>query len=307
MNPASRISIVVLTYNRRAEIQRTLERLLGNGESTESTAVGAAGGTANEAAQICVVDNGSRDGTAEVIARRFPTLRLIRLAENLGAAGRNRGVQAARTPYVAFCDDDTWWAPGSLTRATELLDRHPELAALTARVLVGPEDREDPTCRLMAASPIPAIPGIDGIAIVAGLLAGACVIRREAFLAAGGYEPRLFLGGEERLLALDLMAAGWHLGYAPALVVHHHPSSLRDSAARRHLLLRNALWCAWLRRPLPGALRESLARLRAVAGEPRLLAAVFDALQGLPWVLRRRRVIPGQVEARLQLVERQQA
>lgn len=307
MNPASRISIVVLTYNRRAEIQRTLERLLGNGESTESTAVGAAGGTANEAAQICVVDNGSRDGTAEVIARRFPTLRLIRLAENFGAAGRNRGVQAARTPYVAFCDDDTWWAPGALTRATELLDRHPELAALTARVLVGPEDREDPTCRLMAASPIPAIPGIDGIAIVAGLLAGACVIRREAFLAAGGYEPRLFLGGEERLLALDLMAAGWHLGYAPALVVHHHPSSLRDSAARRHLLLRNALWCAWLRRPLPGALRESLARLRAVAGEPRLLAAVFDALQGLPWVLRRRRVIPGQVEARLQLVERQQA
>ncbi len=303
MNPASRISIVVLTHNRRAEIQRTLERLVGHGESGG----GVAGGTANEAAQICVVDNGSRDGSAEVIARRFPAVRLIRLKDNLGAAGRNRGVQAARTPYVAFCDDDTWWAPGALTRAAELLDRHPELAVITARVLVGPEEREDPTCRLMAASPIPARPGIDGIAIVAGLLAGACVMRRDAFLAAGGYEPRLFLGGEERLLALDLMAAGWHLGYAPALVVHHHPSSLRDSAARRRLLLRNALWCAWLRLPLAGALRESLARLRAVPGEPRLLAAVFDALQGLPWVLSRRRVIPGPVEAKLQLVERQQA
>lgn len=291
MSALSRIAVVVLTYNRRAEICRTLERLLASVET----------------APICVVDNGSSDGTGEEIARRFSSVRIVRLTENLGAAGRNHGVRALTTPYVAFCDDDTWWAPGALSRATALFDRNPALAVLTARVLVGPEAREDPTSRLMASSPLPAVAGLDDIVPVAGLMAGACVMRREAFLAAGGYEPRLFLGGEERLLGLDLMAAGWHLGYTPALVVHHHPSRLRDSGARRHLLLRNALWCAWLRRPLASAIRETLARLRMAAGETSRAQALAEALHGLPWVMRRRRVIPQHVEAKLQLIERQAA
>lgn len=291
MNAASRISVVVLTYNRRAELQRTLEHLAESGE----------------AAQICVVDNGSTDGTGEVIAQRFPAVRLVRLPENLGAAGRNHGVQAVTTPYVAFCDDDTWWAEGALSRATDLLDWHPTLAVLTGRVLVGPAEREDPTSRRMAASPLAAIPGLEGITVVAGFLAGACVMRREAFMAVGGYEPRLFLGGEERLLGLDLMAAGWHLGYASDLVIHHYPSQLRDTGARRRLLLRNALWCAWLRRPWPGAMRETFARLRAAAGEPGFAKALAGALHGVPWVIRQRRVIPEHVEAKLQRVERHEA
>lgn len=288
MNDTSRIAVVVLTHNRRVEILRTLQQLFSAGEKPT----------------VCVVDNASTDGSAEAIAQLFPTVRLIRLSENQGAAGRNHGVHAVATPYVAFCDDDTWWVPGALSRAADLLDRHPRLAAVTARVLVGPTQREDPTSTLMAASPLPRLGDRDGITVVAGLLAGACVVRRAAFLAAGGYEPRLFLGGEEELLSLDLMAAGWYLAYAPQLVVHHYPSSRRDVGARRRLLLRNALWCAWLRRPLAAALRETARRLWAAAHGPGLGQALGDSLRGLPWVLKRRRVIPAHVELQLQLLER---
>lgn len=288
--PQPPLAIVVLTYNRRREVLATLGRLL----------------SVADGAPLWVVDNGATDGSAAAIAARYPAVRLIRLPQNLGAAGRNRGVLAAGTPYVACCDDDCWWAPGALAAALRLLEAQPRLAAVTARVLVGEEEREDPATRAMAASPLPNVLGLPGTA-VAGLLAGACVLRREAFLAAGGYEARFFIGGEEALLALDLMAAGWHLAYAPALVVHHHPSPRRDSVERRRLLARNALWCAWLRRPWTRAGRETLARLGAVLAEPGLLRALADALSGLPWVLRRRRVVPAEVERLLRLVEEQPA
>jgi GT2 family glycosyltransferase len=279
------ISLVVLTHNRKDEILRTLRKL---------TAL-------PERVPICVVDNGSTDGTGQAIADAFPRVRLVRLASNMGAAGRNAGARQMRTKYLAFCDDDTWWEPGALTRAVELMEAHPTLAVMTARVLVGPDNREDPASKIMAASPLPNPSRLPGMKVL-GFMAGACVVRRLPFLLAGGYEARLFIGGEERLLALDLIAAGWQLAYVPELVVHHHPSLCRDPLHRRQLLLRNALWCAWLRRPLASAWRETRARI-AEAGEPHVLWGLAWALAGLPWVLRRRRVIPPLVDRALRTLE----
>lgn len=283
---AAPVAIVVLTHNRKPEILRTLSRLAA----------------LPEAPPLCVVDNGSSDGSAAAVARRFPQAQLVRLESNRGAAGRNEGVRAVRSKYVAFCDDDTWWAPGSLALAARVLDAHPEVAAVTARVLVGPERRIDPASAIMAASPFPAPPGLPGTGVI-GFLAGACVMRRTAFLHAGGYEPRLLIGGEEALLALDLLAAGWTLAYVPELVVHHHPSTQRDSLRRRQLLLRNALWCAWLRRPLASAWQSTRRGLLQVARDPRLLRGVAEAVAGLPWALARRRVIPPSLERDLRLIE----
>ncbi len=275
------ITIVVLTHERRDEVLRTVSRLLA----------------AHDGLPVVVVDNGSTDGTEAALAARFPTVRRVRLARNQGAAGRNAGVRTAATPYVAFCDDDVWWDEGALARAAAFFDAYPRLAVATARVLVGEAGREDPACAYMArcGRVDPAVPGLE----VAGFLAGACVMRRTAFMAAGGYEARLFIGGEESLLALDLLAAGWRIAYVPELVAHHHPSSHRDAGRRRLLLLRNALWCAWLRRPAAAAWRETRERLGAARGLGLRAQSLAAALAGLPWVLRHRRVLPPHVEAAL--------
>jgi len=283
---AERVTVVVLTYNRRRDVLRTLEDLA----------------PAVEDAPIVVVDNASTDGTAAAIVEAHRSVRVVRLARNLGAAARNEGARAATTPFVAFCDDDTWWLPGSIGRAAAALDRHPRLAAVTARVVVGPARREDPTNARMAASPLPNVLGVNGTAIL-GLLAGACIVRRDAFLAVGGYEPRFFLGGEERLLAVDLAAAGWHMAYLPAAVVCHDPSPARDDALRRRLEARNALWFAWLRRPPAIAAKATLAWWTAMRGERSRTRALCDALAGLRWIARERRRLPPDVEQALRTID----
>jgi GT2 family glycosyltransferase len=222
---------------------------------------------------------------------------------NLGAAGRTLGVRHIDTPYVAFADDDNWWAPGSLGRAVELLDAHPRLGLLNGRILVGPEERPDPACEELEKSPLPREPGMPGPPIL-GFLAGGAVVRRSAHLQVGGFHPRFGVGGEEGLLAADLDALGWWVCYVSEVVVHHHPSlRQRDPYARHWHMVRNGLWLAWLRRPWASALRHTafLARLAPrVRAVRRGLAA---ALAGLPWVLRQRRVLPRRVEQGLRLLE----
>lgn len=282
-----RIAVVVLTHDRVDEVMRTVARMRALPEQP----------------RLIVVDNASSDGTVARLAREEPDVEVVALGRNVGAAGRNAGVARTDRPYVAFCDDDTWWAPGSLARAADLLDAHPSLAAVTARILVGREEREDPTCRVMAASPLPRVRELPGIPIL-GFMAGATMLRRAAFLAVGGFERRLFLGYEETLVALDLAAAGWAMAYVPELVVHHHPSSLRDRRRRRRLLVRNALWLAWLRRPVRAALRRTWREVHEARPRWMALVGFAEALRGLPWVLRHRRVLPAEVELAVRLIER---
>ncbi|HEF5156158.1 glycosyltransferase family 2 protein [Burkholderia multivorans] len=276
-----RVTAVVLTYRRPDELARTLARL---------TAL-------PDRPAIVVVDNAADAATAALVHARFPHAALVAAPGNPGAAGRNLGVAVARTPYVAFCDDDTWWAAGSLRDAADLLDAYPHVAALTARVLVGPDEREDPTCGVMAASPLEAPVPLPGRPIL-GLLAGATMFRRDAFVRAGGYHPRYFLGGEEALLALDLCAAGDWLVYAPTLTVHHYPSTARDARTRASVAARNDAWTAWLRWPAGAALVHTVRMLPRLRRERGLVRA----FAGLPWILRERRAIAPHVERMRRLI-----
>jgi GT2 family glycosyltransferase len=169
-------------------------------------------------------------------------------------------------------------------------------------VLVGAARREDPTSARMAASPLSNALGVEGSAIL-GLLGSACRVRRDAFLAVGGYEPRFFLGAEESLLAADLAAAGWRMAYVPAATVCHAPSPLRDNVARRRLEARNALWFACLRRPPAVVAKATLAWWKALRRDPHRTRALFDAMAGPAWVLRERRVLPPYVDQTLQSIE----
>ncbi len=280
-----RVGVVVITHNRRTELDRTLRLLRA----------------LPEAPPVVVVDNGSRDGTADAVRRDHPWVTLLESRRNLGAVGRNLGVQLLATPYVAFCDDDTWWDPGSLTAAADALDAHPDVAVLTARIVVEPAGTEDPIVAELRDSPVQGRPGLPGPAL-GSFLAGASVVRRTAFLGVGGFHPRLWLGGEEELLAADLAAVGWELCYLPAATVHHHASTVRDTTKRLRDGVRNTLWFTWLRRPLPAALRRTavvLGQLRSRAA----LAGALAALRGTPWVLTERRVLPAHAEARFRALE----
>jgi GT2 family glycosyltransferase len=272
----------VITHDRRPEALAAVGRLV----------------ELPERPPVVLVDNGSADGTADAVRERFPKVDVLALDHNAGAVGRNLGVERLRTPYVAFCDDDTWWEPGSLTRAADVLDAHPRLAVLNARIVVEPGGQDDPIVAELRDSPVPGPDWLPGPAL-GSFLAGASVVRREAFRQAGGFSARLWLGGEEELLATDLLTSGWEICYRADLVVHHAASPVRDGAKRRRDGLRNTLWFTWLRRPIGPALRRT-AFLAASAPRDRISAlAWWDAVRGLPWVLAHRRRRPPRVETRL--------
>lgn len=289
----SRVTVVLITWQRRDEARLAVRRLLDLPEHP----------------RVVVLDNASTDGTADALRADHPRgtpggdrLDVVVLPENQGAVARNTGVATARTPYVAFCDDDTWWDPGSLERAADVLDAYPSVAVLTARILVEPGGVEDDIVAELRDSPVRGAPGLPGPAL-GSFLAGASVVRRSAFLAVGGFSRRLWLGGEEELLAADLAAAGWELCYLEDLQVHHQASVLRESTRRRRNGIRNTLWFTWLRRPLPAAARRTRDLVRSLPADGTSALGVLDAVAGLPWVLRERRVLPPHAEARFAALE----
>jgi GT2 family glycosyltransferase len=281
-----RLTVVVITRDRREELARTL-RLLA---------------ALPERPPVIVVDNGSSDGTAAAVRQAHPEMRLIAARRNLGAVGRNLALRQVTTRYAAFCDDDTWWEPGSLALAADALDRHPDVAAVTARIVVEPAGTDDPIVTELAHSPLPARPGLPGPALMS-IMAGASVVRCDAFRAVGGFSPRLWLGGEEELLAADLVTRGYLLCYLPDAIVHHQASVLRDPTRRRWLGIRNTLWFTWLRRPAAAALRRT-AELAVTVPRDTVSAGAFGAaIKGLPWVLRERQPLPEPVEAWVRLLD----
>jgi N-acetylglucosaminyl-diphospho-decaprenol L-rhamnosyltransferase len=285
-----RVSIVVASHNRRDQLLASVPRHL----------------ELPERPRVIVVDDGSTDGTVEALEAAHPEVDCIRLERNVGAAARNVGVSAADTDYVAFSDDDSWWEPGALTAAADLLDAHPSLALIQAHIVVGPEARDDDICHEMAATPLPRDehPGHPILSFVAA----AAVVRREAFLEVGGFNERLGIGGEEELLGWDLAGAGWRLAYVPEIRGHHHPPPPAPGGRplRRELGIRNTLWTTWLRRPAGAATRRTLRSLRRFPLDRVTARAIGRAVAGVPWVLRERQVSPPDVERMRRLLDVQQ-
>jgi GT2 family glycosyltransferase len=280
-----RVTVVVITHNRRTELIRTLRHF----------------SDAERRASI-VVDNASSDGTPAAVRRMFGDVELIEARRNLGAVARNLAMRRVTTPYAAFCDDDTWWEPGSLTACADALDASPDVACVTARIVVEPRGVDDPIVAELESSPLPGRDGLPG-PVLGSFLAGASMVRTAAFRAAGGFSPRLWLGGEEELLAADLISAGWTLCYLPSATVHHQPSAARDPRRRRLLGIRNTLWFTWLRRPAGAAAGRTSELARTVPRDVTSARAFAAAVAGLPWVLRERRVVPPRAERMIRLLD----
>jgi GT2 family glycosyltransferase len=222
-------SVVIVSFNTREvtrECLRTLER--------------EADGVAYEA---IVVDNASRDGSADMVAADFPGAILIRSDVNLGfGAANNRGFAVARGRHVVLLNSDAFLTPGALRRSVELLDADPRLGLVGGR-LVGRDGAPQPSARqfnsvlndLLALSGLassrprsrffgrfdrtwadPAQP-----ADVDWVPGAYSAIRAEALERAGPFDERFFLYYEEVDLCRRLKAAGYAIGYRPEIEVVH--------------------------------------------------------------------------------------
>jgi GT2 family glycosyltransferase len=282
-----RVTVVVATRDRRESLLRSLHRLDQPGGPP-----------------VIVLDNGSADGTADAVRSAHPRVEVVRLPANAGAVARTDGVRRATTRYVAFADDDSWWDPGALDTAADLLDAHPRVALVVGRVRMAADGSEDAVTRKHRRAVLGRSPGAPGPDVLS-FPAFAAVVRRDAHLAVGGFSPLLFFGGEEHLLALDLAAAGWQLVFAEDVVAWHSPAGPDTPSPQRWALqTRNDVLVDWLRRPLPVAL-GSTRRLAGKAGrDPAARAALAGLLRRLPAALHHRRPVPAEVERRFAAAQR---
>ena len=270
---------------------------------------------------VLVVDNGSTDGTEELLAERFPEVEVLQTGANLGfAGGVQSGIEAAGTPFVALLNNDAVADPGWLAALVGALAAAPEAAAVTSRMLL--QDTEPPLLNNTGVVLLPDDYGADRDLradasgrlepdSVFGFSGGAAVLRREAVDAVGGFARRFFLYYEDTDLSWRLRLAGWDIRYEPAAVVHHAHSATVDQTSDRFAFFneRNRLLmltrCAPARRVVravlrflvtTGSLTAKRVLRRPVPAQPvfspalrmRVLASYARLL---PWALRTRRTI----------------
>jgi glycosyltransferase involved in cell wall biosynthesis len=106
------ITVIIPTYNRAHLLPRAIKSVLNQ---------------TIPAHEIIIVDDGSSDNTAELMAQQFSQCRYIQ-QPNMGvSAARNRGIEAATGEWLAFLDSDDEWLPGKLQSQVVLLQKHPEI------------------------------------------------------------------------------------------------------------------------------------------------------------------------------------
>ncbi|HEX8694945.1 MAG TPA: glycosyltransferase [Longimicrobium sp.] len=248
-------------------------------------------------AEAIVVD----DGSAEPVEPRLRAvlgddaprpLRFIRHEASLSlAASRNRIAREAKTPWVLNLDDDAHLLPGDgVRRAVAVLEGDPEVAAVAfaqAGASGEPWPAEVQPARVDYPCYVPTFIGFGHL------------LRREAFLAAGGFREQLGIHGEEKELALRLLDAGWRIVYLPdARVAHLADAAGRDRRRYLHLTVRNDVLNGLYNEPFPLVVAGLAARLRRYfpiregwnvddpGGFRRLLAALARDLPGA-WRQRR--------------------
>jgi GT2 family glycosyltransferase len=243
--PAPRVSAIVLAYRRRDEVAHTLDRLADLPID-----------------EVVVVDNASGDGTAELVRSRGCAVRLVEAGGNVGAAGRNLGAEAARGEVLVMLDDDSYPRPGAIEAALDVFARAPEVG------LIGGSVRDvDPHGQILFADEVGSFDWwlragrseVPPSGVPAFFFPeGACLVRRQAYLEAGGCFPPFFVTMTELDLTIRLLARGWDVRYVPAAVFEHRKAREgRTSGARiLRLRVRNQLWYFWLRFPALLALRR---------------------------------------------------
>jgi N-acetylglucosaminyl-diphospho-decaprenol L-rhamnosyltransferase len=256
------IAAAVVSWNTRELLARGLERLAGDAR-----------------VETWVVDNASTDGSAEMVRARFPDVRLIASEENLGfGAAVSRVAAQTSAPWLLIANADAAPRPGALDALLAAGERDPGAGALAPRLLLPDGGTQH------SVLPFPSVPFT--LAFNLGLLRGRLgdrlvapgawdpgrerrvpwaiaaflLVRRQAWDAAGGFDPEQWMYAEDLDLGWRLRAAGWATRYVPAAEVEHDEGAAAakawgEAATER----RQRSTYAWMLR------RRGAVRTRAVA------------------------------------------
>lgn len=243
--PTSRTIVVVLNWNSHEMTAECIRSLL------------AMGGTAFE---ILVVDNGSTDGSVELLPRQFPQISVLPQGRNLGfAAGCNIGMRLAMeqgAEFILLVNNDTIVDAGLLRELLTEAERNPEAAILSPKIYFF-DDRELlwwAGGRFSLWTGIPILPGrkekdrgqYDSIREIEWATGCVALLRVAALRQVGLFDERLFGNGEDLDLSIRVRQAGYGILYVPAAKLWHREGvDYRKNVgeyARYFTGTRNLLW-----------------------------------------------------------------
>lgn len=221
-----RATVVITTRNRKDELRAAIRSAFGQSEPVETL----------------VIDDGSTDGTSEMVAREFPAARLVRSDVSKGLiAQRNAGAELARGEFIFSIDDDAEFSTGRVVEQTIAEFSSPRIGAV-AIPFVEPK-KEGRVFQRAPAS--------DRAWVTDSYVGTAHVVRRDIFRRLGGYRADLVHQGEERDYAIRMLDAGYVVRLGAADVIIHHESPKRDLGRMDYYGRRNDLLFAWQNAPMP--------------------------------------------------------
>ncbi len=242
------LSVVIVSYNTRDLLDGCLASLFeAGGLSTP------ANGPAR--LEVVVVDNASHDGSADMVRRCYPQVRLITLTDNVGfARGSNEGMRASTGRYILLLNSDTLVLDQALARMVSFLDDHPQFAAI-GPLLLNADGTVQTSCfaftnvtdilfesigltALFPHSPLFNRRGLGGFdrSVVREVdwLSGACLmVRREILARVGLLDEGFFMYGEELDWCYRMKQAGLRVAFFPgARVIHYGRGSSMGARGR---------------------------------------------------------------------------
>lgn len=220
---------------------------------------------------VCVVDNASPDGSAEMVEREFTQVHLLRNPENNGfSAGNNLGLrsygwpQAGRSRYVMLLNPDTVVPEGALAAMVRCADEHPDVGVVGPRLLL-PDGSLDKACRRSFPTPAVSFYRLSGLSRMfprsprfnrynmeylderqsaeVDAVVGACMlVRGEALHQAGLLDETFFMYGEDLDWCLRIKQCGWRILYFPDVIVHHVKRAASRRSAKAQYEFDRAMW-----------------------------------------------------------------
>ncbi|MGB8643941.1 MAG: glycosyltransferase family 2 protein [Anaerolineae bacterium] len=246
-----RLSVIIVTYNSRQEIDACLSSLLSDPGARD--------------AEIIVVDNASADGTVAHIAARWPQVRLLAQSTNPGfAAGNNIGIDASRGGLLLLLNPDTVTQSGAIAALSSALEQRREVG-IAGPMLLNVDGSLQPSCRdfpsllgdfigmteLYRLGFIRRLLGARMVSLsdhrrarCVDWLSGACLlVRRAALDAAGKLDPGFFMYSEEMEWQYRMAQRGWAAWFEPAArVVHIGGASTAAVSGKRVVWQYQSIW-----------------------------------------------------------------